>query len=253
MNLVLKNIALILVLLCTGVAIAADPPTETDKPKKESRSVSAMDHFESHVKSLFYDCGLLNQMSYRLFKKAVIGYYNMKRENLLSGHLLTVIDFRQASNQERLYIIDMEERKLIRRSLVAHGKNSGGKYPVSFSNTPESNKSSIGFYVTAETYYGENGLSLKIDGKDFPFNTNVRKRHIVIHGSDYVSQEEIEKQGFIGQSEGCPALPWNNYKEIINTIKGGHCLFIYSSDPLYQNYSAFMNFKGALSYYISSL
>ena len=186
MNLGLKNIALILVLLCTSVAIAADPPTETDKPKKESRSVSAMDHFESHVKSLFYDCGLLNQMSYRLFKKAVIGYYNMKRENLLSGHLLTVIDFRQASNQERLYIIDMEERKLIRRSLVAHGKNSGGKYPVSFSNTPESNKSSIGFYVTAETYYGENGLSLKIDGKDFPFNTNVRKRHIVIHGSDYV-------------------------------------------------------------------
>ena len=108
----------------------------------------------------------------------------------------------------------MNKKELVLRSLVAHGKKQWKKYPVSFSNVPQSNKTSIGFYVTAETYTGENGLSLKLDGIDFPFNTNVRMRNIVIHGSDYVSPKEIKENGFIGQSEGCPQFhTLNNYKD----------------------------------------
>ena len=254
MNQLFKNIPIVIALvICMSGYVSANGPDEKGNLKKERKTASDVEYFETHVNELFHECALLNKMSYQLFKKAVIGYYNMKRENLLKGHLLTIIDFRQSSDQERLYIIDMDKRELIERSLVAHGKNSGNKYPVSFSNVPESNKSSIGFYVTAETYIGENGLSLKIDGKDFPFNTNVRKRNIVIHGCDYVSDEEIKKNGLVGKSEGCPALPWDNYKDVINMIKGGNCLFIYSSDPLYQSYSSFMNFRGAVSYYISEI
>ncbi len=246
---------LFIFLLIFNICLYAGPggPDEKNEQKKEKRSINLKEHFNDHIRDLFNTCDLLNKISYSVFEKAVIGYYNMKNEGKLKGNLLSILDFRQASNEERYYLIDMGNKALIMRSLVAHGKNSGKKYPVSFSNVPQSNKTSMGFYVTAETYKGENGLSLKLDGVDFPFNTNVRMRNIVIHGSDYVSPQEIEENGFIGQSEGCPALPLNNYKEIINMIKGGNCLFIYTSDPLYQNYSSYLNLNSALSYYISML
>ena len=246
---------LFIFLLIFNNSLYAGPgdPDEKNEQKKEKRSINLKEHFNDHIRDLFNTCDLLNKISYSVFEKAVIGYYNMKNEGKLKGNLLSILDFRQASNEERYYLIDMGNKALIMRSLVAHGKNSGKKYPVSFSNIPQSNKTSMGFYVTAETYKGENGLSLKLDGVDFPFNTNVRMRNIVIHGSDYVSPQEIEENGFIGQSEGCPALPLNNYKEIIDMIKGGNCLFIYTNDPLYKNYSSYLNLNSALSYYISML
>jgi len=241
-------------LICNAFSYAGPGgPEEKDARNKDTRSINLKTHFNQHIKDLFNSCELLDKMSYSVFKKAVIGYYNMKKEGKLKGNLLSVLDFRQASNEERFYLIDMNKKELVLRSLVAHGKNSGKKYPVSFSNVPQSNKTSMGFYVTAETYTGENGLSLKLDGIDFPFNTNVRMRNIVIHGSDYVSPKEIKEKGFIGQSEGCPALPLDNYKKIINMIKGGHCLFIYTSDPIYQNYSSYLDMNSAISYYISML
>ncbi|MFT6749291.1 MAG: hypothetical protein ACJAQ1_001228, partial [Flavobacterium sp.] len=86
---------------------------------------------------------------------------------------------------------------------------------------------SLGFYVTGETYIGSHGLSLKLDGMEAGINDNARKRAIVIHGADYVSQSFIANNNRLGRSFGCPAIPVKQTKEIIQTIKNKSCLFIY--------------------------
>ena len=111
---------------------------------------------------------------------------------------------------------------------MAHGKKSGNKYAKKFSNLPNSNESSIGFYITGETYTGKHGLSLRLDGMDKGFNDNARKRAIVMHGAKYVSGDFIKKYGRLGRSLGCPSLSMNIYKDVIDTIRDGSILFIYS-------------------------
>lgn len=92
--------------------------------------------------------------------------------------------------------------------------------------------SSPGFYRTAETYYGKHGYSLKLDGLEEGVNDHARERLIVIHGADYVSTDFINKHGRIGRSWGCPALPLHLTKEVIDLIKEGSCLFIYTDDEI---------------------
>jgi hypothetical protein len=96
-----------------------------------------------------------------------------------------------------------------------------------FSNSPGSFASSPGFYITGETYIGKNGLSLTLDGIEKGINDKARERAIVMHGADYVSSDFVKTYGRLGRSQGCPAVPKELNKEIIQTIKGGSCLFIY--------------------------
>jgi hypothetical protein len=96
-----------------------------------------------------------------------------------------------------------------------------------FSNKPGSNASSPGFYSTGETYMGKHGLSLALVGLETGINDKARERAIVLHGADYVSDDFIRKYGRLGRSLGCPAVPVELSKDIIQTIKGGSCLFIY--------------------------
>ena len=159
---------------------------------------------------------------------AINGYYELKSRNLVpNDSLLTIIDFSKSSNKERLFILDLKNEKLVKSSLVAHGMQSGVYIAESFSNEQSSNKSSLGLYVTKETYIGKHGYSLRIDGMNKGVNDNARKRAIVIHGADYVSTDFIEDYGRLGRSFGCPALPSNDTQEIIDLIKNGSCLFIY--------------------------
>ena len=142
-----------------------------------------------------------------------------------------------SSNEERLFIINMRENKIEHQSIVAHGRGSGNEFAKYFSNTINSHQSSIGFYHTAETYFGKHGLSLRLDGLEYS-NSNARKRAIVIHSADYVSENFIKKFGRLGRSFGCPSLPKNDYNIIIQKIKTGSALFIYSSDQDYLNKSS---------------
>jgi hypothetical protein len=120
----------------------------------------------------------------------------------------------------------MDKNKILFNSLVAHGKNSGDLYAEQFSNKNESFQSSLGFYITNETYIGEHGLSLKLDGLERNKNDNARNRAIVIHGADYVSNDFIKKHNRLGRSFGCPSLPTEVSEKIITTIKNKSCLFI---------------------------
>lgn len=170
----------------------------------------------------------LTGLSQDAFMLAWKGYQKLLDEGKINNEqVLSVIDFTQPSNKKRLYIIDVKSKKLLIQSYVAHGRNSGMEYARSFSNKPESNKSSIGFYKTLSTYYGEHGLSLKLNGLERNFNDNAFNRAIVVHGSEYVNKETIRGVGHLGRSLGCPAVPMGLHTKIINAIKNGSCLFVY--------------------------
>lgn len=161
------------------------------------------------------------------FEIAFEGYENLKSQNKLENTILTIIDFSLSSNDKRLWVIDMESNEVLYHTLVAHGRNSGEEFATNFSNKPESFKSSLGFYLTAEIYTGKHGSSLKLDGIEKGINDNARDRAIVIHGADYVSEMFARNNGRLGRSQGCPALPEDLNKKIINKIKNKSVLFIY--------------------------
>lgn len=163
------------------------------------------------------------------FTKALAGFYELKEKGLIKKNILTLIDFTMSSTTKRLWVIDLENNTVLYNSLVAHGKNSGEEFATSFSNENSSNKSSLGFYTTGETYNGKHGLSLKLDGQDKGLNTNARMRSVVVHSADYVSESFIKIHKRLGRSQGCPALPKEITKEIISLIKNKSCLFIYHS------------------------
>ncbi|MEZ4879097.1 MAG: murein L,D-transpeptidase catalytic domain family protein [Chitinophagales bacterium] len=178
-------------------------------------------------------------------KEAIIqglkGYaYLCEHHKVNNSQYLTIVDFSKASTEERLFIIDVKKQKLVLKSLVAHGKNSGDNYATKFSNEPSSYQSSLGFYVTAETYNGSKGYSLRLDGLEANFNSNARSRGVVVHGANYVSKAFAQANGRLGRSQGCPALPIETNQKIINIVKGGSCFFIYHPTNTYEKQSAIL-------------
>jgi len=178
----------------------------------------------------------------KLLQTALAGYELLLEERCVSRpEVLTIIDFSLPSDKERLWVLDLIEGKVLFHCLVSHGRNSGELMAEKFSNIPGSNSSSPGFYKTGETYMGKHGLSLALDGLETGINDKARTRAIVIHGADYVSAEFIRKYGRLGRSFGCPAVPQELSKEIIQTIKGGSCLFIYVPKPSYTSNSPILS------------
>jgi hypothetical protein len=162
-----------------------------------------------------------------------------------SGHdghdVLTVIDYSLPSTVPRLWVFDLESRALLFRELVAHGKNTGADMATDFSNRRGSKQSSLGLFLTAGTYYGKNGYSLKLHGLEEGVNHLALERTIVLHGAWYVSEEFADRQGRLGRSWGCPAVPTDVARELIDTIKDGTYLFIYYPDEAWLETSAFLN------------
>lgn len=171
------------------------------------------------------------------FKEALNGFYKLKSQGLVSRNIITLIDFSLSANTKRLWVIDLDTDTILLHSLVAHGRNTGDEYANSFSNAPESYKSSLGFYVTGEVYNGKHGKSLKLDGLEKGINDNARDRAVVVHGADYVSNSFIQNNKRLGRSLGCPAIPIEITNELISTIKGKSCLFIYYPSDSYKRSS----------------
>jgi L,D-transpeptidase catalytic domain len=181
-------------------------------------------------------------LSFEAFQYAWKGYQRLQETNqVANSRYLTICDFSQSSRKKRLYIIDIEETKLVTNTYVAHGRNSGGEYATRFSNRHESLQSSLGFYVTGKTYIGAHGLSLRLLGVDGNFNDQALSRTIVIHGATYVDENRVNAGGYMGRSWGCPALPQNESATIINTIKEGTCLFIFHPIKTYLVGSKILN------------
>jgi hypothetical protein len=167
-------------------------------------------------------------LSKEAFDYAYRGYLHLlKKKRIHRPDYLTICDLSQSAKQKRLYLIDIINNKLLLNTYVAHGRNSGGEYATRFSNKPASLQSSLGFYITKNTYTGEHGLSLKVEGLEPGFNDRAYRRAIVVHGATYIGE------GSMGRSYGCPAIPKEESNAIINTIKNGTCLFIYHPSKKY--------------------
>lgn len=224
-----------------SVAINAD---------EKKASLTSTELFNNYIADLYSMAELASAgLDLDVFTKAVTGFYNLKHNNQLSAdkHILSIVDFNKSSRTKRFWIVDLDQKKLLFNTHVAHGQGSGDDLPTHFSNKANSHQSSLGFYITSNTYIGKHGLSLKLDGKDENFNTNARNRAVVIHGAEYVSDDFIQKHGRLGRSHGCPALPSALTPSIIKTIKNGTCLFINGPETSYT--SAFLNQEVAASHY----
>ena len=179
-------------------------------------------------------------LSRSAFLYAIQGWSKLKEQGkIVNDKIISIIDFSLPSNKKRLFVIDVETMQVIFNTYVAHGRNSGVNVASNFSNKSNSYKSSLGFYITENVYSGKHGYSLKLNGEEKGFNDHAMQRGIVIHSANYVS-EMAAQRGFIGRSQGCPAIPANIHKEIIDKIKQGSCLFIYADDKNYLSHSSFI-------------
>ena len=190
------------------------------------------------VKSVYDSLNIKGKLDYSIFQKAYLGYVQISNKN---PGVLVIIDYSKPSNEERFYVLDLNKKKLVYSTRVAHSKNSGLEIPLQFSDDPNSYQSSLGFFVTLGEYNGAYGYSLRLKGLEENINANAEDRAIVIHGGDIVEDEYIKKFGFAGRSLGCPVLPHSLTREIIDFIKHGRILFIYGNDEEYVDNSAYLS------------
>ena len=167
------------------------------------------------------------------FKNGMMGYFKLSDKNLLDKNILTIIDFTLSSTKKRMWVLDMTNNKVLFNTVVAHGKNTGGEFATNFSNKVNSLQSSLGFYITGETYFGKNGYSMFIDGMEKQFNSKARERYVVVHGAAYANPSFANKLGRLGRSYGCPALPTAITNDIIDVIKNKSVIYIHSADKTY--------------------
>jgi len=204
----------------------------TDLVPKLPSAVSVYD-------SLRLNLAGLNRRAVELAQK---GFEKLKEQGvILNDSIISIIDFSLPSTEKRLYVVDLKNYEILYNTYVAHGRNSGTVMANSFSNSPSSYKSSPGFYKTLGTYNGKHGYSLKLQGLEKGINDNAYERAIVMHGAEYVNPAFISRQGYIGRSQGCPAVSPEEATPIINTIKDGTCLFIYSPTASYQQHSSILS------------
>ncbi|MBI1343590.1 MAG: hypothetical protein GC171_11705 [Terrimonas sp.] len=223
---------------------AGSRPVFDNSPVSKVTSLNRIDDHIIEKADLLYDSLNLGGMglSQEAFEYAYKGYMYLVKKGLIEKTgIITICDFSQSSRKKRLYLVDIESREVLMNTYVAHGRNSGGEFANSFSNNPRSHKSSLGFYITSNTYNGGHGLSLRIKGVEKGINDRASQRNIVVHGSDYVGENYLQTGNFMGRSFGCPAVPQQKTKELIELIKDGTCFFIYHPSKNYIASSKIIN------------
>lgn len=223
-------IFLCLILLASGYS--SPHKTEASRPLPIADSISKLARGEQ----LFEEMQLGGIVNFIAFREAVAGYHRIKQK---SKPIMTLIDFTKPSTEKRLFVFDMDKKAMIFSSVVSHGRNSGANYATSFSNENGSYKSSLGFYLTENTYQGKNGYSLVLNGLEQGINDHAKERAIVMHGAAYANPSTIAS-GRLGRSLGCPALPQALAKPVIDTIKKGSVLFIYANNAEYMAKSSIL-------------
>lgn len=189
-----------------------------------------------HLQHLSKKAPKLNK---NVLKLALAAYKKAADKGNVKKPILTVIDYSLPSNKQRMWIFDLGKERLLYNTYVAHGKNSGMNTPHHFSNAFSSKETSLGTYVTRDTYIGSKGYSLNLEGLERGINDHAYDRRVVVHGAWYVEPDFIKKAGRAGRSWGCPSIAQTLAKPVINTIKGGSVLFAYYPDKYYLSHSNF--------------
>jgi len=226
----MKKIKMILFTIFITSSLMANAPTSAINKDKASLLYKILDL-------------LTAGLPYDIFEKALTGWNKLNAAHQLAKPgILSIIDYSQSSNNKRLYVIDLIHQKVLYNTYVAHGKNTGGEFATSFSNDPNSLKTSLGFYITAAPIMSsKHGEALLINGVEKGFNDKAASREIIIHAANYVCEAFIKKYGMLGRSFGCPAIPPALTASIIATIKAGSCLFLYYPNPAYMQGSTLLN------------
>ncbi|WP_051568688.1 murein L,D-transpeptidase catalytic domain family protein [Crocinitomix catalasitica] len=216
----------------------------------DSTSIEQKIVFDNYAENLYHILAD-TALDFHAFKTGLKGYYVLAAQNKLTRtDTFAIIDFSKPSNVERFYIVDLCSNKILHKSLVAHGKNTGGLFAENFSNKPNSLKSSIGFYLTGETYRGKFDLALRLEGLEYT-NSKAKDRGVVIHAADYATKQFLRNNGGqLGRSYGCPALPHKEFDQVVDWIKGGTCVFAYYPDEVYQMHSKLINSNDYLNGYL---
>jgi L,D-transpeptidase catalytic domain len=218
----------------TPIAVSLNPEHKIpDKaPKKQTLDI------DIQTNHLAYKAPALKKNVLRLALKA---YTKARLKGQVKKPILTVIDYSLPSNKQRMWVFDLKHEKLLFNTHVAHGKNSGqSNIPHHFSNRPSSKQSSLGTYITRDTYIGHTGYSLNLQGLERGVNSNALSRRVVMHGAWYVEPSFIKRAGRAGLSWGCPAIAVTLAKPLINTIKNGSVLFAYYPDRYFLSHSGYI-------------
>jgi hypothetical protein len=179
-------------------------------------------------------------MNKKVLELGLTAYQNARQKGLVTEDLLTIVDYSKPSNERRLWVVNVKTDQVLFDIYVAHGKNSGELNSTSFSNDPNSLKSSMGVFIANETYTGGKGYSLKLQGLEPGVNDNVNRRHVIFHGAAYVSDAYLKAKGMMGRSWGCMAVDFNVVKPLINTIKNKTLVFAYYPDQKWLHDSQFL-------------
>lgn len=245
MNIVLKRINgfvsyILIFLIHLPFVFAKIKPGSKPAPENSLGVSAALKNMYSPV----YDSLKLDRLglSKAAYDYAIRGFnYLLSSGKVLNDKIISIVDFSLPSGKKRLFILDLKNCSVLFNTYVAHGKNSGKDFANQFSNNDQSYKSSLGFYVTGDTYVGNHGYSLRLKGEEKGINDNAGNRAIVMHSAWYVNENIAKSQGYIGRSQGCPALPEELSTPIIEKIKNGSCLFLYSPDKYYMSHSEILH------------
>ena len=243
-----KKILFFMVIMVSFALVSAKLPKKTSTkifpPISKNETIPTLS-VEEKIKHLYDEFSIHNSKmpSFVAFQNGMLGYYKLLNEGEVQNKILTIVDFSLSSVEKRMWVLDMLSKKVLFHTFVAHGQGTGVEMATKFSNVQNSHQSSLGFYLTAETYIGKHGLSMRMDGLEKGFNSNARDRYIVVHGADYATPKFIENSGRLGRSWGCPAVPPKFCKAIINTIKNKSCFFVYFPSEKYLKNSKYLNFE----------
>lgn len=237
MNLFIQLIYLAVVYLTTPSSVPlAQIPKTIKKPPAPITVPANPASLTAQIQHLSQKAPELNK---NVLTLALAAYHKALTKGSVKKSILTVIDYSLPSNKQRMWIFDLNRERLLYNTYVAHGTNSGFDVPRHFSNKVSSKQTSLGTYVTRDTYMGSKGLSLNLQGLEKGFNDNAYNRRVVIHGAWYVEPAFIKQAGRAGRSWGCPSIAKTLAKPVINTIKGGSVVFAYYPDKYYLSHSGY--------------
>jgi hypothetical protein len=156
----------------------------------------------------------------------------------------TIADFTLPSTERRLWTFSLATGELYFNLHVSHGSGglnaTSGAITAEMSNTSGSHMSSVGLMRTAETYWGSNGYSMRVDGLEPGFNDNVRSRAIVFHEGTYATPSFAATNGYLGRSWGCAVVDPGQNAPLIDTIKNGSLYMSYWGDPSWLATSSYL-------------
>jgi len=220
---ILKKIWLLALLLTSSLAVQAQNTASAPAP---------------HINQILQQAPNLQK---NILTLGLAAFNHAKEEGIPVKDVLTIIDYSKPSFEKRFFVIDLDNSKVLFDTYVAHGKSSGDVYASHFSNQASSDASSLGVYLTGDTYMGKHGYSLRLYGLEKGVNDNLYKRTVVIHPAWYVDPSFLQQHGRLGRSWGCPALSETESQPIIQTIKDNSIILAYYPDQNWLSHSTFLS------------